>query len=94
MRSKPGAGREADQIEQVGHHGGFIEIVDAPDQTSVRIAPGAEILQVQITDRKHLRRIHQLRTPVTDLFGPAEIGRAQEDERVLPHPAVLVVDPC
>jgi len=91
-RRKLNAGHKPDQIEHIGHHGGFIEVVDAPDQTPVRIAPGPEILQVQITDRKQLWRIHQLRTPVADFSGPAEIGGPQEDEGTLLHPFVFVGD--
>ena len=92
LGGKPDAGREPDQIERIGHHRGLVEIVDAPDQAAVGVAPGAEIFQMQVADRKHLRGIHQIRTQFSDLFGPAEIGRAQEDEGALFHPDMLVLD--
>src|SRR5258705_1295017 len=92
VRRQLDAGDEADQIEHVGHFSGFVEIVDAPDQAAVLIAPGPEILQVQIADRQHLWRVHQVRTPSADLLRPAEIGRAKENERAFRHPLVLVAD--
>src|SRR5262249_19427290 len=55
-------------------------------------APSAEILEVQIADRKHRRRIRQFRTPASDFSCPAEIGRTQEDERARFHLIVLVFD--
>ena len=45
------AGREAHQIDRVRHRLRFVEIVDAPDQPAFGIAPGAEILDMQIADR-------------------------------------------
>ena len=57
------AGDETDQIERVGHPGCFIEIIDAPDQAAVGVAPGSEIFQMQVADREHLWRVHHFRTP-------------------------------
>src|SRR5450631_964643 len=33
---------EAHQIVGIGHGMGFVEIIDAPDQTALRVTPGAE----------------------------------------------------
>ena len=81
---------EADQIEQIGHDGGFVEIVDAPDQAAVGVAPGSEVFRMQVADREHLRRIHQLGAPLSDFLRPAEIGCAQEYEGARFHLTVLV----
>jgi hypothetical protein len=91
-RRQPDAGREPHQIERIRHYRGLVEIVDAPDQPAFGIAPGAEIFQVQVADRQHLRCVHQIRAQFRDGPGPAEIGRAQEDERALPHPLVFLRD--
>jgi hypothetical protein len=44
---------------------------------------------VQVADGKNLGSIHQFRTQCRDFFGPAEIGRAQEDEGAFLHLVVL-----
>ena len=92
IRSDPDAGREPDQIEHIGHHGRFVEIVDAPDETAVGVTPGAEIFQMQIADAEYLRRIHQVRAPGADFLRPAEIGCPQEHEGVGLHQFVFGLD--
>src|SRR5579862_2926134 len=43
------------QIQDVGLRIGFVEIVDAPDQTSFSIPPGSKILDVKIAYTQHPR---------------------------------------
>lgn len=38
---------QAGQIEGIGHLGGFVEVVDAPYQPALGVAPGLEILDMQ-----------------------------------------------
>ena len=45
-------GREADQIDGPRHAAGFVEIVDAPDQPALGVAPRSEIFYVQIAHRE------------------------------------------
>src|SRR5262249_40803252 len=48
IRCELRAGDEANEVEHIGHLGGFVEIVDAPDKTTIAVAPGAEVLQMQV----------------------------------------------
>ena len=66
-----GAGRQADEIERVGHLGGLVEVVDAPHQAAVVVAPGAEVLQVDVADGEHVGRARQVRADLEDGLGPA-----------------------
>ena len=67
----------------------FVEIVDAPDHAAFGVAPGAEILDMQIADREELRRIGELRTGLAIKRHPAIESPAQERERGLAHFAML-----
>ena len=86
------AGAEPHEVECIGHLGRLVEVVDAPDQAAFHVTPGAVILQMDIADREHPRRIGKLRAYVENRFGPAPIGRAQERERPGCHLAMLGVD--
>ena len=46
------AGGQANQVDRVGQPADFVEIVDAPDQPAFDVAPGAEVFDVQIADRR------------------------------------------
>ncbi len=48
---------EANQIVGVGHRVGFVKIVDTPDEAAFDVAPGAEILDMQIAHSQHLRPV-------------------------------------
>jgi len=86
-----GAGGEADEIQHVGHLGGFVEVVDAPDEPPLRVAPGAEVLDMDVADRQRMRCALELRARGVDRLGPAPIGGAQELERVGRHLLVFGV---
>src|SRR5215467_15057832 len=49
--------READQIVGVGSRMSLVEVVHAPDQPAFGVAPGSEILHVQIADCQHARSL-------------------------------------
>ncbi len=80
---------EAHEIEGIGHLRGFVEVVDAPDEAAVGIPPRAEVLQVDIAHRKHLRSVHRAQTNIGSQFGPSPVGGAQECEGALAHLLVL-----
>src|SRR5579859_5527917 len=82
---------EADQIVGVGHGIGFVEIVDAPDEAAFRIAPGAEILDVQVAYREQLRTLGEFGTDLGPELRPAVVGGAQKREDRSLHVAVLRV---
>ncbi len=75
---EPRADDEADEIERVGHARGLIEIVDAPDKASFDVAPGAEILDMQVADREDFWRVLQFGAERFDGRRPAEVGRRAE----------------
>src|SRR5947207_2295381 len=83
------SGAEADEVEGVGHAGRLIEVVDAPDQSALRIRPGAEVLDMNVADRQYLRRIREFRTDRRHRLGEAPIRRAQERKGVQTHLLVL-----
>ncbi|MBB2687243.1 UNVERIFIED_ORG: hypothetical protein GGD47_004867 [Rhizobium etli] len=80
-----GACRKANEIQRIGHHRRIVEIIDAPDEPALAIAPGAEILQMRIANRQHCGRAAELRADIEDDLAPAPIGGAQEDEIVAAH---------
>jgi len=45
-----GANSQTHQIDGIGHGPGFIEIIDSPDEAAFNVAPGAEILHVEIAN--------------------------------------------
>jgi hypothetical protein len=68
----------------------FVEIVDPPDQTPLGVAPGAEILDVQIADGQTPRPIGDGAAEQLPALNPPVEGGAQEHERTLAHPFVLL----
>ncbi len=83
------AGGQAHQIDGVGQLVHFVEIVDAPYQTALDVAPGAEVLHVQISDREHPRSARFIRADLGPELHPAVEGGAQEGEHVLSHGLML-----
>ena len=69
---------QADQIVGIGHGVSFVEVVDAPDQASLHVAPGAEIFNVQIADRQHLRSIGEIGTDLRPDLRPAVESGSQK----------------
>jgi hypothetical protein len=80
-----GARDQANEIDGIGHAGDFIEIIDAPDETSLSIAPRSEILHVQIADRNHPWRLGEVGTRLPPQGGPAIERPSQKREDRVPH---------
>src|SRR5690349_24976356 len=52
-----GAGRQAYKIQGVGGRPGFVEVIHAPNQTALLVAPCTEVFDVQVADRSEERRV-------------------------------------
>ena len=87
-----GARRQPDEVQRIGHLRRLVEVVDAPDQAAVGVAPGAEVLEMDIADGEDGSCVRQVRTDLQDRLGPPPIGGAQKDEGALPHLLVLERD--
>jgi hypothetical protein len=83
---------QANQVENIGHLGGFVVIVDAPDQTAFLVAPSSEIFQVDVTHRQQRGRVGEIGAYIEDRFRPAPVSRAQEGEGAVAHPFMLLLD--
>ncbi len=81
---------EAQQVERVRQRGRLVEVVDAPREPPLGVAPAAEVLHVQVADGEQLGRLHQLgRRLLLEPREPEVVRRAQEERRRLGHPLVL-----
>jgi hypothetical protein len=85
------ARRQAYQILRVGQQHRFVEIVDAPDEPAFRVAPGAEVLDVQVADGEHRRCRVEARAQLRPLLCPAVERGAQKREGVLRHQPVFEI---
>ena len=83
------AHRQADEIVGVRHGMSFVEVVDAPDQTSFDVAPGAEILYVQVAHRQHVRPLGKIGTHLRPDLRPAVVGGSQKGKDRRLHVGVL-----
>ena len=83
------AGGQAHQIDGVGHAADFVEVVHAPDEPAFDVAPGAEILHVQIAHREQLGSIGAFRADLRIQLRPAIECGAEEREDRFPHQPVL-----
>src|ERR1700676_2171438 len=82
---------QADQVGRVGEWERLVEVIDAPDQPSLAVAPGAEVLGVQVPDREHIGCAGDIRAACVPLLDPAVEGRPKERERRECH--LLVLEP-
>src|SRR5206468_705745 len=48
-----GAGRQAYKIQGVGSRPGFVEVIHAPNQTALLVAPCTEVFDVKVADSEH-----------------------------------------
>jgi len=78
LDSQQCARAETHQVLSVGQLHRLIEIIDTPDEAALRVAPGTEVLDVQIADREHLRRIRELGAFSGPKLCPAVERRTQE----------------
>ena len=53
-----------------GSRAGFVEIVDAPDQAAFDVAPGSEVLHVQVAHRQHDGRLARAARRCPPRFAP------------------------
>ena len=95
--ARPGderASGQADDVVGVGHGGSFVEVVDAPHETALGVAPGAEVVQVDVAHAKHQRCRHQTWATVRELFRPPVEGGPEERQRLMlaGHLVVLFVE--
>src|SRR5579859_302388 len=84
IRCQMSADCETDQIVCEGQSVSLVEVVDAPDQPPFGIAPGSEVLDVQIADGQHGRGFSQVGTDFWPQLSPAVGGRSEvrEDSRL------------
>ncbi len=71
---------------------GFVEIVDAPDEAAFGVAPGAEVLDVEIADAEDGWSFRELGTDFRPVLQPAVKRGAEERERILRHQRVFERD--
>jgi len=86
------AGRQAHQVLRPGERRRLVEVVDPPDEPPVAVAPGAEVLEVQIADGDDRRRaghVAELLGPGPPQLAPPIKGGPHEEEGPLAHPLVL-----
>src|SRR5579864_966434 len=68
-----GAHREPNEIVGVGHRIGFVEIIDAPNETTFRIAPRTEVLYMQVAHGQYLRSFGEFGTNLWPDLCPAVV---------------------
>ena len=83
------AGSQPYQVIGVGHYGGFIEIVYAPDQAAFHIPPGAEIFHMKITHAQDSRGLRQIGANLRPNLHPAIKGGPQKRKCRLCHALML-----
>src|SRR5262249_29154706 len=75
-----------------GHACRLVEVVDAPHQAPVRVAPGAEVLNMNVPDREHARTRPKLGADLKHGLGPAPVRGAQEGKGARAHLLVLALE--
>ena len=70
----------------------FVEIVDAPDQAALDVAPGAEVLDVQISHRQHPRGAIFGGADLGPALHPAIEGGAQKEKYVFGHGLMFALE--
>src|SRR5450756_252270 len=67
---------ETHEIERVRHRIRFIKIIYAPDESTVLIAPGTKIFDVQVSDGQHVLRCTEFVDGCGPMLHPAVKRRA------------------
>ena len=86
---QPRARGQPDQVHGIGHDGHFIEIIDAPHQTPLTVAPRPEILHMQIAHRQNRRGPDNLGTNLRPELTPPVKGPPQKRKHRPPHQRML-----
>ncbi len=89
LNGQPRAGGQPHQINRVGQGIGFVEIIDAPDQPALGVAPGAVIFHMQIPHRQDGGRAVELGTKFRVNLHPAIKCGAQKREFIVRHQLML-----
>jgi len=84
-----GAGGETHEVVRVRQGMRLVEVVDAPGEPALAVAPGAEVLDVEIADREDARRLRELGAGLRPDAAPAVERRTQERKGRLRHASVL-----
>src|SRR5215475_11369892 len=68
---------EADEVVRIREWIRFVKIIYAPDQAALGIAPGSEILDMQIADREHMLGLREFGADLRPDLRPAIEGGAK-----------------
>src|ERR1700680_2896144 len=79
------ARRQAHQIHGVRKVVSLVEIVDAPNQSSLHVPPGSEVLYMQVAYSQHFRSPVLFGAGIGPELHPPVKGRSQKWEDVLRH---------
>src|SRR5262245_52926554 len=88
---KPRAGSEADQVARERQRKRFVKIVDAPNDSALRVTPGTEVFDMEVADREHVRPLRGVTALLAPDLRPTIKGASKEFEGILPHPLVLAM---
>ena len=75
-----GARDEPGEVNGIGHRGDFVEVIDAPDQPTLGIAPSSEILDMEIPHPQHPGCLGEVRAHISPQRSPPIEGRSQKRE--------------
>src|ERR1039457_6084851 len=89
LNSQPSTGGQPHQINRVRQRKRLVEIIDAPHQPTLGIAPGTIIFYMQIANGQHCGCAGHLRTKRREKLHPAIERGAQERKCILRHQLVL-----
>ena len=86
------ARREPREVERVREPVALVEVVDAPHEAALAVAPGAVVLHVEVADGRHTGRAGELGRHLVEPLDEAVIGGTEERERISAHEPVLAVE--
>src|SRR5262249_57954937 len=67
------------------------KIVDAPNDSALRVTPGTEVFDMEVADREHVRPLRGVTALLAPDLRPTIKGASKEFEGILPHPLVLAM---
>src|SRR6266581_2992589 len=80
---------QAHEVEGVGCGVGFIQIVHAPNKSALRVAPSAEVLDVQVANRENAWGVRQIPADLRPPLHPTIKSRSKEQEGSFGHVLML-----